>query len=76
VQIDVVGLRNDNWTDLGECKWGAVRSQKQLIAELERNVAAYPNPSNATIGRRLFLKKLPPKMDSSLSGLQCHSLED
>jgi uncharacterized protein len=25
-QIDVVGLRDDNWTDLGECKWGPVLS--------------------------------------------------
>jgi len=22
VQIDIVGFRRDNWTDLGECKWG------------------------------------------------------
>lgn len=76
VQIDVVGLRDDNWTDLAECKWGKVRSQKQLIAELDRKVSAYPNPRNATIGRRLFLKKLPSKIHPSLSGLQCHSLED
>ena len=76
VQIDVVGLRDDNWTDLGECKWGAVRSQKQLITELDRKVFAYPNPYNATIGRRLFLKKLPSKMDTRIANLQCHSLED
>ena len=76
VQIDVVGLRDDNWTDLGECKWGAVRSQKQLIAELERKVAIYPNPSNATIGRRLFLKKRLPERNTGLSNLQYHSLED
>ena len=29
-QIDVVGMREDNWTDLGECKWGAVRSARAL----------------------------------------------
>ncbi|MEJ2164047.1 MAG: ATP-binding protein [Desulfobacterales bacterium] len=76
VQIDVVGLRNDNWTDLGECKWGQVRSQKQLMAELDRKVSAYPNPRNATIGRRFFLNKIPPKMDPGASDLQWHSLED
>lgn len=38
VQIDVVGLRDDNWTDLGESKWGAIRSTKKLIAELNRKV--------------------------------------
>ena len=30
VQIDVVGLRGDHWTDLGECKWGSVKSYKAL----------------------------------------------
>jgi AAA+ ATPase superfamily predicted ATPase len=76
VQIDVVGLRDDNWTDLGECKWGAVRSQKPLVAELDRKVAAYPNPRNATIGRRLFLSKIPPTVDAGHSHLNWHSLEE
>jgi len=76
VQIDVVGLRDDNWTDLGECKWGPVHSPKQLTAELDRKVPAYPNPRNATIGRRLFLGKIPPKMDTGSPDLRCHSLED
>jgi len=76
VQIDVVGLRDDNWTDLAECKWGPVRSQKQLVAELDRKVPAYPNPRNATIGRRLFLNKIPPKMGTTSSDLHWHSLKD
>jgi len=76
VQIDVVGLRDDNWTDLAECKWGKVRSSKQLIAELDRKVPAFPNPRNATIGRRLFLKTIPPKTDTGSPGLRWHSLED
>lgn len=76
VQIDVVGLRDDNWTDLGECKWGTVRSQKQLVAELDRKVAAYPNPRNATIGRRCFLKNILPSIDTTSANLNWHSLED
>lgn len=32
VQLDVVGLRNDGWTDLGECKWGPVRSRRAVEA--------------------------------------------
>jgi hypothetical protein len=76
VQIDVVGLRDDNWTDLGECKWGQVHSQKLLIAELDRKVPLYHNPRNATIGRRLFLRKSPPKMDTGSPDLKCHSLDD
>ncbi|MGE0785266.1 MAG: ATP-binding protein [Sandaracinaceae bacterium] len=59
VQIDVVGVRDDGWTDLGECKWGSVRSAKALAAELEAKVPKYPNPENATIGRRFFVRKKP-----------------
>ncbi|MBW1818600.1 MAG: ATP-binding protein [Deltaproteobacteria bacterium] len=57
VQIDVVGFRDDHWTDLGECKWGGVKSYKQLLGDLERKVRAYPNTRGATIGKRVFLKK-------------------
>ena len=42
-QIDVVGMRDDNWTDLGECKWGAVPSPAALETELERKLQQYPN---------------------------------
>ncbi len=56
VQIDVVGLRQDNWTDLGECKWGEVASFAALVAELGEKVRHYPNPRNASIGRRLFVR--------------------
>lgn len=59
VQIDVVGLRDDGWTDLGECKWGSVRSHTALEAELEARVEKYPNRRNATIGRRFFVRELP-----------------
>ena len=58
-QIDVVGLRDDVWTDLGECKWGAVPSAPALEAELERKVRLYPNRRGATIGRRYFVRRKP-----------------
>jgi uncharacterized protein len=60
-QIDVVGRRDDGWTDLGECKWGTLRSAKALIAELEGKIERYPNKSGATIGRRYFLRQRPPR---------------
>jgi AAA+ ATPase superfamily predicted ATPase len=41
-QIDVVGLRDDNWTDLGECKWGQVRSAPALEAELDGRIPDFP----------------------------------
>lgn len=62
VQVDVVGLRDDNWTDLGECKWGTVRSLPALARELEQKVEGYPNRRGATIGRRVFVRRLPGRM--------------
>ena len=59
-QIDVVGMRDDDWTDLGECKWGAVRSPAALEAELERKAERYPNSRGATLGRRYFVRRPPP----------------
>ena len=41
VQIDVVGLRDDNVTDLGECKWGALRSVTAVAKELRDRVPLY-----------------------------------
>ena len=58
-QIDVVGLRDDDWTDLGECKWGAVRSPAALEAELDRKAERYPNSRGATLGRRYFVRRIP-----------------
>ena len=58
-QIDVVGLRDDNWTDLGECKWGPVRSPRALEIELERKLQQYPNSRGATLARRYFTRRKP-----------------
>ena len=58
-QIDVIGLRDDDWTDLGECKWGAIRSPAALEAELERKAERYPNSRGATLGRRYFVRRMP-----------------
>jgi uncharacterized protein len=63
VQIDVVGARTDGVVDLGECKWGKVSSLKPLAAELEAKVAAFPNPRNATLARRIFLRERPASLE-------------
>ena len=73
VQIDVVGLRDDDWTDLGECKWGPVRSPGALEAELDRKARAYPNRRGATLGRRYFVRRKPAARAASPGW---HSLED
>ena len=72
-QIDVVGMRDDNWTDLGECKWGAVRSPRALEAELDRKVELYPNTRGATLGRRYFVRRKPAAREGSMDW---YSLED
>ncbi len=74
-QVDVVGLRDDGWTDLGECKWGAVRSPRALRAELERKMQAYPNSRGATLGRRYFVRRKPAPIVRE-KARDWHSLED
>jgi AAA+ ATPase superfamily predicted ATPase len=73
-QIDVVGVRADNWTDLGECKWGAVGSITAMAMELEAKIAAYPNTRNATIGRRLFVRSLKAKGKALPQDVRLHTL--
>ncbi len=73
LQIDVVGVRADDWIDLGECKWGTVASVPALAAQLEEKLRRYPNPENATLGRMLFTRRpvrLPPP------GVRCFALDD
>lgn len=57
VQIDVVGLRQDNWVDLGECKWGTVSSVPELLGDMESRARLYPNVENATVGRLIFTRR-------------------
>lgn len=77
-QIDVVGLRQDGWTDLGECRWGAMRSARPVRDDLEAKVALYPNRRNATIGRRVFTRDPAPreKLRAGDHGITWHDLED
>jgi AAA+ ATPase superfamily predicted ATPase len=74
-QIDVVSLRTDGWTDLGECKWGTVRSASAVEGELEAKVKSYPNRRNATLGRRIFTRGKRPGRPGS-SAVRWHTLED
>jgi hypothetical protein len=76
VQIDVVGLRDDHWTDIGECKWGTVRSYKALVGELEKKIRAYPNTRGATICGHVFLKKKPGEKAHLNDAVIWHDLEE
>ncbi len=75
VQIDLVGLREDDWIDLGECKWGTVRSLPKVAAELQDKTILYPNPRNATLQRRIFLRKKPARV-AAPEGVRIHGLDD
>ncbi|RPH30771.1 hypothetical protein EHM92_09295, partial [bacterium] len=75
VQIDVVGRRPaDRWIDLGECKWGKVRSVPELVKELDFKISKYPLPQDHGLGRRLFLHHLPQKAHPA--GIKVHTLEE
>lgn len=71
VQIDVVGMRDDGFIDLGECKWGQVRSLAAVAHELEAKVPRFPNPANCTIGRRIFVRN---KGKQTLPGVSVHDI--
>ncbi len=74
-QIDVVGYRDDGWTDLGECKWSLRSSPTKVLGELEAKTSNYPNPRQATIHRRVFTRKKPKRRPAS-SAATWHSLDD
>ena len=75
-QIDVVGLREDGWVDLGECKWGPVRSPAAVERELEEKVPQFPNPRGATLGRRIFTRHAPPARTGKETAVRWHGLEE
>jgi uncharacterized protein len=75
-QIDVVGLREDGWVDLGECKWSASVSVPATRTELEEKVRGYPNVRQATVGRRLFLRSYKKGRTALPNNVRVHTLEE
>jgi AAA+ ATPase superfamily predicted ATPase len=76
VQIDVVGLRDDGVTDLGECKWGDHSRPSTAVRELDEKLQAYPNARGATMARRLFVRQRPAKTRAVDGGVHWHDLAD
>jgi AAA+ ATPase superfamily predicted ATPase len=70
VQIDVVGLRADDWIDLGECKWQGRPAVTAVERELEARAANYPGRSG-TVQHRVFLRARPKSVPA---GIQVHDL--
>ena len=75
-QIDVIGLRDDGVTDVGECKWGAHGGVPRLRAEVDAKLRAYPNPRGATLVGRLFVQKRPARSQASDDVARWHDLRD
>ena len=73
-QIDLVGIRDDHWIDIGECKWGNIPSIKSLIKTLKLKLEYYPNPKNHTIALHIF-SRTPIRIQEP-HGIRFHSLED
>jgi AAA+ ATPase superfamily predicted ATPase len=76
VQIDLVGFRDDNVTDLGECKWGSFGGKSALASELERKQKSYPNRRDATVVTRAFVRARPPRATARDKALRWHTLAD
>ena len=60
----MVSVRDDGWIDLGECRWGKLRSPSGLAHVLADKAERFTNPKNATLGRIAFVKKKPAKLAS------------
>jgi hypothetical protein len=71
-EIDVIGVRADGVTEVGECKWGAI-SAAELSRQLEQKVLQYPNPKNHTLRRHAFVRTWRGKVPD---GVELHRLAD
>ena len=76
MQIDVVGVRQDNWTDLGECKWGGPASAPTLRAELRARAARFPNKRQATLDLRFFTRHRMRVAPDPAAHERWHCLDD
>ena len=72
VEIDLVGVRADGVTELGECKWGPVTAA-QLTAQLEQKALKYPNPKSHTLRRHAFVRTWRGRAPA---GIELHRLAD
>jgi AAA+ ATPase superfamily predicted ATPase len=71
-QIDVVGVRTDGWTDIGECKWSGQGAPMAFARELIARAAAYPDRTRM-LKCRLFVRT---EAKTAPDGVTLHGLRD
>jgi uncharacterized protein len=71
VQIDVVGLRDDGWVDLGECRWVGRTGLSSAARELAGKMGHFPD-GNRTVRQLLFVGKKPASIPA---GVLVHDLQ-
>ena len=75
VQIDVVGLREDGWVDLGECKWSGRPAVADAAREIAAKVARFP-AGGRTVRPHLFFRRAPRAKARGPEGVEVHDLAE
>jgi AAA+ ATPase superfamily predicted ATPase len=71
VQIDVVGLRDDGWVDLGECRWIGRTRLSSIARELAVRIGHFPG-DNRTVRQLVFVRN---RTASIPNGVVVHDLQ-
>lgn len=74
VQVDLVAVRDDGVIDVGECKWGVVRSPRGVERELLDKLPQLPSGGKSLLPR-IFLRSLPRDLPRQ-STARWHSLAE
>ena len=74
--FDVVGIRQDAWTDICECKWGTIKSIPAIRKLMKEKIESFPNKRNATIQPRVFVRKKTAAMKNDMSTMKWFDLSD
>ncbi len=73
VQIDVVGVREDGWVDLGECRWTANAGLSAAARELSARAMRFP-VRNRSVRQLLFVRKRPASAPAGIDVYDLHGL--
>ncbi|MBF0198067.1 MAG: ATP-binding protein [Planctomycetes bacterium] len=73
IQLDIIALRDDQFVEIGECKWQSKSDSANTIEkQMVQKIAHYPNPEQQTIRMHYFSKSAM----SSTPNLIVHNLKE